>query len=157
MPGRTHPFSRGRVREPHIKEEKEVIEDRKEEYNSKRSKMLWLIKDEKESDPSVEVIQFVDTFDNVLPELKLDKECEIKLKLPLNKKQYQRVCRYHSHGFCKHGSSCHFYHSHVDCEEHLKEGYCSKRACTDWHRYTCRFYSGRIGCKKEACAYLHRK
>ena len=141
----------------HLKEEKEEIEDRIEEYNSKRSKMLWLIKDEKENDPSAEVIQFADTFDSVLPELKLDKECEIMLKLPSNKKQDQRVCRYHSHGFCKHGSSCHFYHSHVDCEEHLKEGYCSQRACTDRHRYTCRFYSGSTGCKKEACAYLHRK
>jgi hypothetical protein len=77
----------------HLKEEKEEIEDRIEEYNSKRSKMLWLIKDEKENDPSEEVIQFADTFDNVLPELKLDKECEIMLKLPSNKKQDQRVCR----------------------------------------------------------------
>ena len=93
----------------------------------------------------------------MLPELKLDKECEIGLELPSNKKQDQKVCIYHSHCFCKHGSACNFYHSPVDCEEHLKEEYCSKRACTDRHRYTCRFYSGRIGCQKEACAYLHRK
>jgi hypothetical protein len=39
----------------------------------------------------------------------------------------------------------------------MQEGYCSKRACKDRHRYACRFYKSRVGCKKEACAFLHRE
>ena len=50
-----------------------------------------------------------------------------------------------------------FFHSLVDCKQHMQEGYCSKSACKDRHRYTCRYYKSRGGCKKEACAYLHRE
>ena len=49
-----------------------------------------------------------------------------------------------------------FFQSVVDCKQHIKEGYCSQRSCTDRHRYTCRFYNSRNGCYKKAYAYLHR-
>ena len=74
-----------------------------------------------------------------------------------NKSCVKMVCRYNYHGFCRRGESCNFFHSLVDCKQHMQEGYCSERACTDRHRYTCRFYKTRVGCKREACAYLHRE
>ena len=52
--------------------------------------MLWLIKDEKENDPSEEIFEFEDTFDKVLPELKLEVSYDNNTKA--------KTCKYYSKG-----------------------------------------------------------
>lgn len=124
------------------------IEDKVKEYDDKRQELYWKIQREKETNPSEELIKIEDKYDEgVFPEVKLDMS---------EQKPQQKVCRYNSHGSCKRGDACNFFHSIVDCKQHITQGYCSQRTCTDRHRYTCRFYNSTNGCKKEACAYLHK-
>ena len=132
----------------HLKDEKIDIEDRIEEYNSKRTKMMWLIKDEMVSDQSEEVLEFDNTFEDVLPELNLTKSEDNDTT--------QDVCRYHSKGFCKQGSSCKFYHSHIDCKDHILEGKCLNSSCKNRHRVECRYFKTN-SCKRSPCTFLHRE
>ena len=113
----------------HLKGEKEDMEERIEEYNSKRGKIMWLIKDEKENYPSEEILLFDETFDKVLPGLKLE--------IPENNYSNLKACKYHSKGFWKHGSSCQFFHSKHDCKDHLFGGGCLNSGCQHRHRQEC--------------------
>ena len=53
---------------------------------------------EKEEDPSVEILTIKDN---------------LKFEISSNKSCVKMVCMYNSHGFCKPGESCNFFHSLV--------------------------------------------
>ena len=110
----------------HLKEEKEEIEERIEDIISKKSKMLWLIRDEKENDPIEEIFEFEETFDKMFSEL--------KLKISEQNSTRHKECKYHSKGFCKHGSLCQFFHAKRDCKECMLGGQCTNSGCQDRHR-----------------------
>ena len=125
------------------------IENKVKEYDVKRQELYWKIQKEKEENPSEELTKIEEKYEEgIFP--------EVKLNMSEEKPHTKKVCRYNSHGFCKHGDSCNYFHSLVDCKQHIKEGYCSRTGCTDRHRYTCKLDKSRKGCHKEACAYLHR-
>ena len=48
------------------------------------------------------------------------KRCKIKVQKSEQETYKTKVCKYHSYGSSKRGSSCHFVHSLVDCKEHMK-------------------------------------
>ena len=64
-------------------------------FNASKAKLKNKVDREKEEDPSVEIFTIEDNLKN----------CEIKLESSSNISCVKMVCRYNSHGFCKHGES----------------------------------------------------
>ena len=84
------------------------------------------------------------------------KRCKIKVQKSEQETYKTKVCKYHSYGSSKRGSSCHFVHSLVDCKEYMNMGKCFKDVCRDRHRRNCKFFKTLKGCNKDMCPYIHR-
>ena len=69
-------------------------------FNVNKERPKEKIKSKKEDDPSEEIF----SIDKML------KSCEIKVQKSKQETSKSKVCKYHSYGSCKCGSSCHFVH-----------------------------------------------
>jgi hypothetical protein len=96
----------------------------------------------------MELIEIEEKFEQgVLPEIKIDMSEE---------KPQTKVCRYHSKGACKKGSSCLFLHPTEDCAEYVSEGNCTAYACQKRHREECRYFKRQKGCNRQSCPFIHK-
>ena len=87
--------------------------------DDKRQELYLKIQRKKGENPSDELIKIKENYEEgVFPEVKLYMS---------EQKPQQKVCRYNSHGSCKHGDSCNLFHSVVDCKQHIREGYYFQR------------------------------
>ena len=136
-----------------LKEEEYDLKDKINTFYSHKKDLLNIIVEEKNNDPSKEIheiedeVKTCDPFRGFLPE---NEEY-------VNTESENKPCRYHSKGFCKRGLSCNFYHSSLDCTQHMKTGNCLISNCNRRHREDCQFHNRKSGCtRSNNCAYLHR-
>ena len=139
-----------------LKEEENDIKDKINTFYSNKTHLLKMIFEEKNNDPSKEIqqieneVKLSDPFRGFLHDYEHEE--------PKNNELKNTPCIYHSRGFCKRGLSCKFYHSSLDCRQHMKNGKCLKSDCSDRHRENCHFQNRKGGCtKSNNCAFLHRQ
>ena len=89
---------------------------------SHRNDLLRIIIEEKKDDPSEEIHKVEDEVKASDPFKGFIHENEIKETN--NKEPNNKPCKYHFKGFCKRGLSCKFYHSSLDCTQHMKNRKC---------------------------------
>ena len=81
----------------------------------------------------------------------------MKLKILMIKKLKAYLVGIIQKVFCKRGVTCKFFHSSLDCRQHIKNRKCLRSDCNDRHREDCLFQNRRGGCNRPAsCAFLHR-
>ena len=136
-----------------LKEEEYDVKDRINTFYSRKRDLLNIIVEEKNNDPSKEIHEIEKEVKESDPFRGFIADNEE----PMNKGTENKPCRYHSRGFCIRGLSCKFYHSSLDCRQHMEKGKCTLSECNERHREDCLFYKRKGGCtRSNYCSFLHR-
>ena len=110
--------------------EEEDLRDRINDFYSNKSELFEEITHEKHNDPSKEILEVEEEVKNCDPFrgfLVPGDNGSIRKESGLNTDTEEvkaKLCKFFTKGFCKHGSSCSYFHEINDCKDHTENGKC---------------------------------